>query len=163
MNALMSSIDSSEVANVYPLLPSVDSENKLANIDTLHGLNEFSRGIFSNSNIGSNYLYQTMQYAKMLNLPLCVFAFDSNIEQGLMYESRFARSLGLPMITPIGQIKEYAKIKEMAKFLDIKVIFMSSNIAYCLDMICHDKNLFAQVGLPHLIFSERDIADYMQC
>ena len=160
MNALMSSIDSSEVANVYPLLPSVDSENKLANIDTLHGLNEFSRGIFSNSNIGSNYLYQTMQYAKMLNLPLCVFAFDSNIEQGLMYESRFARSLGLPMITPIGQIKEYAKIKEMAKFLDIKVIFMSSNIAYCLDMICHDKNLFAQVGLPHLIFSERDIADY---
>lgn len=118
------------------------------------------RLIFSNSAIGSNLLYQSMQYAKMLDLPLCVFAFDFNIEQGVAYESAFARGLGLPMITPIGQIKEVAKIKEMAKFLDIEVIFMSMNIAHTLDMICHEKNMHAQVGLPHLIFNEQSIKTY---
>ena len=139
MNALIQSIDNVEKVNVYPLIASVDSNNRLNDIDTLYGLHEYARAIFSNSAVGSNYLYQTMQYAKMLNIPVCIFPFDSNIEQGVAYESSFARGLGLPMITPIGQIKEVAKIKEMAKFLDIEVILMTMNIAYCLDMVCHEK------------------------
>ena len=160
MNALIQSIDNVEKVNVYPLIASVDSNNRLNDIDTLYGLHEYARAIFSNSAVGSNYLYQTMQYAKMLNIPVCIFPFDSNIEQGVTYESSFARGLGLPMITPIGQIKEVAKIKEMAKFLDIEVILMTMNIAYCLDMVCHEKNIYTQVGLPHLIFSEQNIKYY---
>lgn len=160
MNALIESINSVSSVNIYPLIASTDSESRLNNIDTLHSLNRNARAIFSNSAIGSNLLYQSMQYSKMLNLPLCVFAFDFNIEQGVAYESAFARGLGLPMITPIGQIKEVAKIKEMAKFLDIEVIFMSMNIAHTLDMIFHEKNMYAQVGLPHLIFNEQSIKNY---
>lgn len=160
INALIDSINSSSSIHVYPLIASTNNDGKLSNIDTLHGLNKNAKAIFSNSAIGSNLLYQTMQYAKMLKLPLCVFAFDFNIEQGVAYESAFARGLGLPMITPIGQIKEVAKIKEMAKFLDIEVIFMSMNIAHTLDMICHDKKMYAQVGLPHLIFNEQHIKTY---
>ncbi|MDY5949608.1 MAG: amidohydrolase family protein [Helicobacter sp.] len=160
MNALIESINSHNSVNIYPLIASTDSESRLSNIDTLHSLNKNAKAIFSNSAIGSNLLYQSMQYAKMLDLPLCVFAFDFNIEQGVAYESAFARGLGLPMITPIGQIKEVAKIKEMAKFLDIEVIFMSMNIAHTLDMICHEKNMHAQVGLPHLIFNEQSIKTY---
>ncbi len=160
MNALIQSIDNHNKINIYPLIASINSKGELNNIDTLHGLNNNAKAIFSNSTIGSNLLYQTMQYSKMLNLPLCVFAFDFNIEQGVAYESAFARGLGLPMITPIGQIKEVAKIKEMAKFLDIEVIFALMNIAYCFDMICHEKNMYSQVGLPHLIFNERSIKKY---
>ncbi|TLD82635.1 amidohydrolase family protein [Helicobacter trogontum] len=160
MNALIESINTHNSLNIYPLIASTDSESRLSNIDTLHSLNKNARAIFSNSAIGSNLLYQSMQYAKMLNLPLCVFAFDFNIEQGVAYESAFARGLGLPMITPIGQIKEVAKIKEMAKFLDIEVVFMSMNIAHTLDMICHEKNMYAQVGIPHLVFSEQSIKTY---
>ncbi len=48
----------------------------------------------------------------------------------------------------------------MKKFLDIEVIFMSMNIAHTLDMICHEKNMHAQVGLPHLIFNEQSIKTY---
>lgn len=160
MNALLQSLNTNEQVNIYPLIPSIDSNGLLSNIDMLHNLNKYARGIFSNSSIGSNYLYQTMQYAKMLNLPVCIFAFDFNIEQGIAYESAFARALGLPMLTPVGQIKEVAKIKEMAKFLDIEVILMSLNLSYCIDMVCHEKKIHTQVGLPHLIFSERNIKDY---
>lgn len=160
INALIESINASSSIYVYPLIASVNNDGKLCDIDTLYSLNSNAKAIFSNSAIGSNLLYQTMQYTKMLQLPLCVFAFDFNIEQGVAYESAFARGLGLPMITPIGQIKEVAKIKEMAKFLDIEVIFMSMNIAHTLDMICHEKKMYAQVGLPHLIFNERNIKEY---
>ncbi|MWV61349.1 amidohydrolase family protein [Helicobacter saguini] len=176
MIALLQSINNSELVNIFSLIPStiapeneaikntINSSDKLSNIDTLYALNKdfnnISSAIFCNSYIGSNLLYQAMQYAKMLNVPLCAFPFDFNIEQGVAYESAFARGLGLPMITPIGQIKEVAKIKEMAKFLDLKVILMSLNIAYCFDMVCHERNIFTQVGLPHLIFSERDIKNY---
>ena len=160
INALIESINISSSINIYPLIASTNADGKLSDIDTLHRLNSNAKAIFSNSAIGSNLLYQTMQYAKMLQLPLCVFAFDFNIEQGVAYESAFARGLGLPMITPIGQIKEVAKIKEMAKFLDIEVIFMSMNIAHTLDMICHEKRMYAQVGLAHLIFNEQHIKSY---
>lgn len=160
INALIESINMSSSIYIYPLIASTNFEGKLCDIDTLHRFNSNAKAIFSNSAIGSNLLYQTMQYAKMLQLPLCVFAFDFNIEQGVAYESAFARGLGLPMITPIGQIKEVAKIKEMAKFLDIEVIFMSMNIAHTLDMICHEKKMYAQVGLPHLIFNEQNIKSY---
>ncbi|RDU67500.1 dihydroorotase [Helicobacter didelphidarum] len=160
MNALIQSIDNHEKVNVFPLIPSIDASGHLSNIDILQELNPKARAIFSNSSIGSNYLYQTMQYAKMLNLPLCIFAYDFNMEQGVAYESMFARGLGLPMMTPIGQIKEVAKIKEMAKFLDLEVILMSMNIAYCFDMVCHEKNIHTQVGLPHLVFSEQSIRYY---
>ncbi|RDU70259.1 dihydroorotase [Helicobacter aurati] len=163
MNALIQSMDNNEAIHIFPLIANLITTNDnslLNNIDTLHALNDNARAIFSYSSISSNYLYQTMQYAKMLQIPLCVLAFDEKIEQGVAYESTFARDLGLPMITPIGQLKEVAKIKEMAKFLQIQVIFMSMNIASCIDMVCHEKYLHAQVGLPHLIFSERDIKDY---
>ncbi len=160
MNALLQSIDDKDNVNIYPLIASTNAKGELNDIDTLHTFNHNAKAIFSNSAIGSNLLYQTMQYAKMLDLPLCVFAFDFNIEQGVAYESAFARGLGLPMITPIGQIKEVAKIKEMAKFIDIQVIFASMNIAYCFDMVCNEKNMYSQVGLPHLAFNERSIKNY---
>lgn len=165
MYALIQNLDGNEAVHIFPLIANLttkphSNEVILNNIDTLARLNDKAKAIFSNSSIYSGHLYHTMQYAKMLDMPLCVFAFDSHMEQGVAYESTFARGLGLPMMTPLGQLKEVAKVKEMAKFLQVKILFMSVNIASCIDMIYEEDGLYSQVGLPHLVFSERCIADY---
>lgn len=162
MNALINSINDANIINLYPLIPSVKDTNdtQLNNINTLHSLNKFAKGIFADSNIRSNILFQSMKYAKMLGITMCVNANDGFMERGIAYESSFARSLGLPMKSQIGQIKEVAKIKEMAKMLDINLIFTSLNIPYCIDLISNSNNLYSQVPLIHLIFDELNIGEY---
>lgn len=160
MNALIKQINENEKINIFSFIASLNSNNELNNIDTLNSLNNNPSAIFTDSNISTSLLVQISKYGKMLNLPLCVFAYD-DFECGVAYESSLQRNLGLPHMSELGQIKEVVKIIEIAKFIDIPLIFLNINLASCISKLKNYRNKFLnQVSLPHLIFDENNIQEY---
>ncbi|PAF45706.1 amidohydrolase family protein [Helicobacter sp. 11S02629-2] len=159
INALVSNVSQSEAINIFSLIPAFNEEDNLNDISILYSGNPKS-AIYVESDVESNLLYQAFLYAKMLDLPLIVNAYDTHMEVGLAYESPFIRSLGLGEISFLGQLKEIAKIAQMAEFLKVKVLFSAFNVPEGFKILEKSKYLFSQVPLPHLIFDETNLNDY---
>lgn len=156
MNAFI--LNKSRGVNLFPLICALNKDNKLENIDILSSSMPKS-SIVAFSDMDSNLLLQSINYAKMLDMPLIIYARDSLLQNGVAYSSFLSSSLGLPSFSFLAQIKEVAKIYEMARFMDVRVIFTRLNIPDAINLL-DSKHAFTQVPLPHLLLDEGCIKEY---
>ena len=158
---------SSEVA-ILPLIASNVSDSsaeskgdsKICDITILNALGGV--GINLDSAKGANTIDKVAKYAKMLDIPLFVNANDNL--GGMINYGALSAELGIPARSPLSEIKEVAKILEVAIFYGIKVVFSAISEIRSLELINqakkHNPQIFAEVSAHHLILSDEACKDY---
>lgn len=161
---LVKSIDKEIPLHLLPSInPMLDSTH-LSNISMLRQNGAYA--ISTKSDICQNLLFRIAQYAQMLDIPLCCFAQDCTLADGVINEGLLSTKLGLPSIPAFSQTKEVAKICEMLSHLPIEIIFESSIYPRSIELINYYKSLdsqatfYSQVSLHHLILDESACEDY---
>ena len=158
---------SSEVA-ILPLIASNVSDSsaessgdsKICDITILNALGGV--GINLDSAKGANTIDKVAKYAKMLDIPLFVNANDNL--GGMINYGALSAELGIPARSPLSEIKEVAKMLEVAIFYGIKVVFSAISEIRSLELINqakkHNPQIFAEVSAHHLILSDEACKDY---
>lgn len=161
---------SSEVA-ILPLIASnaldsaLDSasdfkEGKICDIAILNALGGV--GINLNSAKSANTIDKVAKYAKMLDIPLFIDANDNL--GGIINYGQISAELGIPARNPLSEIKEVAKMLEVAIFYGIKVVFSAISEIRSLELINqakkHNPQIFAEVSAHHLLLNDEACRGY---
>lgn len=161
---------SSEVA-ILPLIASnaLDSaqdsageakEGKICDIAILNALGGV--GINLDSAKSANTIDKVAKYAKMLDIPLFINANDNL--GGVINYGQISAELGIPARNPLSEIKEVAKMLEVAIFYDLKVVFSAISEPRSLALIKeakrHNSNIFAEVSAHHLLLNDEACRGY---
>lgn len=145
---------------ILPLIAAQNAENKLVDISILHSLGGV--GIFLESNASPNIIDKSAKYAKMLDIPLFVNCDDKL--GGVINNSEISAELGLNARNPLSEIKEIAKMLEVAIFYQIKMLIYSISEARSLELIKMAKklnpNIFCEISLHHLILNDNACLNY---
>ena len=145
---------------IYPLIHPLNDASKFSDISILHSIG--GRGIYVCSFEDSNTLDIAAKYAKMLSIPLFVNAYDGL--GGVVNYGDISAILGLPPRNPLSEIKEVAKMIEIAIFYQIKMVFSSIVEPRSIELINEAKknnpNIYCEVPLHHLIFSDESCLNY---
>lgn len=154
------SINNDLQIDIYPAISSVNNENKICDISIMHSLGGI--GIYLQSNQSPNTIDKIAKYAKMLDIPIFVNA-DDNLG-GIINYGVMSAKLGLPAKNPLSEIKEVAKILEVAIFYDIKVIFSCIVEPRSIILINEakklNKNIFCETSIHHLILNDEHCDNY---
>ena len=159
---------SSEVA-ILPLIASntLDSaqdsatkEGKICDIAILNALGGV--GINIDSAKSANTIDKVAKYAKMLDIPLFINANDNL--GGVINYGQISAELGIPARNPLSEIKEVAKMLEVAIFYDLKVVFSAISEPRSFVLIKeakrHNPQIFAEVSAHHLLLSDEACRGY---
>lgn len=145
---------------IYPLIYALNDDSKISDISILHSLG--GAGIYVCSAKDSNTLDKIAKYAKMLSIPLFVNAYDGL--GGVINDGDISAILGLPPRNPLSEIKEVAKMIEVAIFYQIKMVFSAVVEPRSIELINEAKkinpNIYCEVPLHHLIFSDEECLNY---
>ncbi len=158
---------SSEVAilpliasNVSDLSGESKGDSKICDITILNALGGV--GINLDSAKGANTIDKVAKYAKMLDIPLFINANDNL--GGMINCGALSAELGIPARSPLSEIKEVAKMLEVAIFYGIKVVFSAISEIRSLELINqakkHNPQIFAEVSAHHLILTDEACKDY---
>ncbi|MDE6886469.1 MAG: amidohydrolase family protein [Helicobacteraceae bacterium] len=154
------SINNNLEIEILPLISSNDTEGKICDISIMNTLGGVGIGL--NSIEDSNTIDKIAKYAKMLDIPLFVNA-DDNLG-GVINYGEMSAILGLPARNPLSEIKEVAKILEVAIFYNIKVVFSAISEMRSIELINetkkYDKNIFAEVSIHHLSLNDSACENY---
>ncbi|TWO27189.1 amidohydrolase family protein [Campylobacter insulaenigrae] len=133
--------------NIIPTIKILDKENKMKDISIL--LDSGAKGLEIQSNIESNFLRQSMQYAKMKDSLVFIKCFDEKFDDhGVMNDGKMSFELGLIGISDIAESSEVAKMKEISEFYDVNVNFDALSLARSFDLL-QDKN--SEISIHHLL------------
>lgn len=145
---------------IHPLIASINNDNKLVDVSILHSLGGI--GINLDSNLSANTIDKIAKYAKMLDIPVFINANDNL--GGIINYGEISAKLGLPARNPLSEIKEVAKILEVAIFYKIKVIFQAITELRSIHLINEAKkinpNIFCEVSIHHLILNDTACDNY---
>jgi len=132
---------------IFTSIKVVDKNNKLKNLATL--INKGAFALELQSNFNANTLKASMQYALMKNAPVFVQCYDEDFDdKGVMNDSITSFELGLSGMSEIAETSEVAKIKELGKFYQTKLVFDKLSLKSSLNLL--DKEL-KLVSIHHLI------------
>lgn len=135
-------------------------KDKICDIAILNALGGV--GINLDSVKDANTIDKVAKYAKMLDIPLFINANDNL--GGMINYGELSAKLGIPPRNPLSEIKEVAKMLEVAIFYDIKVVFSAISEIRSLSLINqakkHNPNIFAEVSIHHLLLSDEACANY---
>lgn len=136
------------------------SEGEICDIAILNSLGGV--GINLDSIKSPNTIDKVAKYAKMLKIPLFINAND-NLGGAINY-GQISADLGIPARNPLSEIKEVAKMLEVAIFYDIKVVFSAISEIRSLKLINeakkHNPQIFAEVSLHHLLLNDESCRNY---
>lgn len=145
---------------IKPLISSLNNDEKLVDISILHSLGGI--GINLDSNASPNAIDKIAKYAKMLNVPILVNANDGL--GGVINYGEMSAKLGLPARNPLSEIKEVAKILEVAIFYNIKVVFQAITETRSIHLINEAKkinpNIYCEVSIHHLLLNDMACDNY---
>ncbi len=146
-------------SNVIVSIPAIDENNRLNNISTL--INGGAEVIELNSDVESNLIKRVMQYAKLKNGTIFCYIQNSSLdENGMMNDGEISFKLGLGGISKTSELSEVAKVVEMAKYFDVKVIFKTISLSDSLKIINRAKKInpkiYAEVSLQNLVLNENE-------
>lgn len=153
-------INSMNRLGVFCIVNSVDINGNMSNISITHSLG--AKGIYLQSNLGANIIDKIAKYSKMLDVPIFVNAYDGM--GGLINYGEISFELGLESRHPLSEIKEVAKIIEVAIFYDIEVVFCAISEPRSIDLINEAKkinpNIFVEVSIHHLTLNDSECKNY---
>ncbi|MGX2981757.1 hypothetical protein [Helicobacter sp. 23-1045] len=151
---------SSNVADFGDKGANQKGDSKICDITILNALGGV--GINIDSAKDANTIDKVAKYAKMLDIPLFINANDNL--GGMINYGELSAKLGIPARSPLSEIKEVAKMLEVAIFYDIKVVFSAISEIRSLSLINeakkHNPRIFAEVSIHHLILNESACENY---
>jgi dihydroorotase len=115
------------------------------------------------SDINSNLLRRTFEYAKLKDKTLFIKCKNSDIEDdGVIFDAETSAILGLPSIVPLSQSAEIAKVCEYANYSNINILIRTiytKNSINILKKLKQD-NIFTEVGINHLILDDSSCMEF---
>jgi len=136
-------------------------ENKLTDIHIL--VDKGASALFLNSDEDMNLIKRVFQYAEMLKIPVFINANNKALlGNGQMNASNKAYSLGLEGIENYVESVEVAKILELVKNFDIRIVFQSITTKESLEILKNrDRNkVFIDVCIDNLLYTDENIAEF---
>jgi dihydroorotase len=136
------------------------SEGKLTNISTL--TKKGAKAIFINSDEDMNLIRRVFEYSEMLDIPIFVNAFNNSLSaNGVMNDSKFAYFMGLSGITNYVESVEVAKILELAKNFNAKIVFQGITTKESIEILKNrPKNVYIDVNIDNLLLCDEDITNF---
>jgi dihydroorotase len=136
------------------------SEGKLNNISTL--TKKGAKAIFINSDEDMNLIRRVFEYSEMLDIPIFVNAFNNSLSaNGVMNDSKFAYFMGLSGITNYVESVEVAKILELAKNFNAKIVFQGITTKESIEILKdRPKNVYVDINIDNLLFCDEDITNF---
>ena len=135
-------------------------EGKICDIAILNALGGV--GINIDSAKSANTIDKVAKYAKMLDIPLFINANDNL--GGIINYGQISAELGIPARNPLSEIKEVAKMLEVAIFYGIKVVFSAISEPRSLALIKeakrHNPQIFVEVSAHHLLLNDEACSGY---
>ncbi|EPD5835266.1 metal-dependent hydrolase [Campylobacter coli] len=142
---------------IFPSICALDKQGKLKNLATLLNKGAYALELKSSSN--ANILRVGMQYALMKEKSLFVKCYDENFDDnGVMNDCEMSFELGLAGMSAVAESSEVAKIKEIAKFYGVKVIFDLLSLKRSMELL-GDENL-KLISIHHLIKDDSACAGF---
>jgi len=134
-------------------------DNKLSEISILK--NKGASAIYINSDEDMNLIKRVFEYAEFLNMPIFVNANNKALSIGVMNDSPKAYSLGLNGIANYAESIEVAKILELSKHFNAKIIFQSITTKESIQILKNrPKNVYVDVCIDNLYFTDEDIGEF---
>ncbi|ECZ7552155.1 metal-dependent hydrolase [Campylobacter coli] len=147
----------SRKVQIFPSACALDKQGKLKNLATLLNKGAYALELKSSSN--ANILRVGMQYALMKEKSLFVKCYDENFDDnGVMNDCEMSFELGLAGMSAVAESSEVAKIKEIAKFYGVKVIFDLLSLKRSMELL-GDENL-KLISIHHLIKDDSACAGF---
>ncbi|EAI9373676.1 metal-dependent hydrolase [Campylobacter coli] len=142
---------------IFPSICALDKQGKLKNLATLFNKGAHALELKSSSNV--NILRVGMQYALMKEKSIFVKCHDENFDDnGVMNDCEMSFELGLAGMSAVAESSEVAKIKEIAKFYGVKVIFDLLSLKRSIELL-EDENL-KLISIHHLIKDDSACAGF---
>jgi len=136
-------------------------EGKLTDIHIL--VDKGASALFINSDEDMNLIKRVFQYAEMLKVPVFVNANNKALlGVGQMNASDKAYSLGLEGIENYVESVEVAKILELSKYFDVKIVFQAITTKESLVLLENrDRNrIFIDVCIDNLLYTDENIGEF---
>ena len=144
--------------NIYPSIASL-KDDKLTNISIL--LQKDTKAIFLKSDSSGNTIRRVFEYSKMSNRPVLCFCNDEDISlSGVINDGEVSFNLGLDGIPEIAESSEVAKINEISKYIQNKVIIQNISTNRALEIIKNSDNIKSEVSIHHLILNESECENF---
>lgn len=125
-------------------------ENK--NLATL--INKGAFCLECRSSLNANLLRLSMQYALMKNVPIFIHCYDEDFDDnGVMNDGPTSFELGLSGMSSVAEFSEVAKIREVEKFYESRVVFDLLSLKNSLSLLSPGEIVL--VGLHHLIKDDK--------
>lgn len=134
--------------NFFSSVRVLNSQGKIKNLATL--LNKGAHTLELKSSSNANILRVAMQYALMKDSFVFVHCNDSDFDdRGMMNDCEISFNLGLIGMSSVAETSEVAKMKEIAKFYGVKIVFDLLSLKRSIEIL--DKNDLKLVSIHHLI------------
>lgn len=135
----------------------LNEEGALSNIAIL--LKKGSSAVYTSTLGDYNLISRIAQYLKMADKPLFYKAEDSSLfESGVMADGRVASELGLPGISPLGEVVHVASMIEVSRYFGIRVVFQSVTEPRSIELIAQAAEegvkVSCEVAIHHLLRSD---------
>ncbi len=149
--------------NIFPSISSTKQEGNLAEISILH--HKGGVAIFLESSLDGNLMRRICEYSLFLNIPIICRCEDSVLRgNGVMNDSYLSSSLGLPGIPSLSEVKEVAKMGEVAVFMNNKILFSSLSSERSFNILQNHKkenpHIYTECSIHHLSLTEDICSKY---
>ena len=134
-------------------------ENKLSDISILK--QKGASAIYINSDEDMNLIKRIFEYGSFLDIPIFVNANNKALSTGVINESENAYKMGLSSIENYAESIEVAKILELSRHFDAKIVFQSITTKESIKILKQKpKNIFVDTAIDNLFFCDEDISDF---
>ncbi len=134
-------------------------QGKLSEISILR--KKGARAIYINSDEDMNLIKRVFEYASFLDIPVFINANNKALSLGVMNDSPRAYALGLNGIPNYAESIEVAKILELSKNFDAKIVFQSITAKESIEILKNrPSNVYVDVCIDNLYFSDEDVGEF---
>ncbi len=134
-------------------------DNKLSDISILK--QKGASAIYISSDEDMNLIKRIFEYASFLDIPVFINANNKSLSNGVMNDCENAYKMGLNGIANYAESTEVAKILELSRHFDAKIVFQSITTKESIEILKNrEKNVFVDVCIDNLYFCDEDITDF---
>ncbi len=144
-------------------IATVDEDERLSNIAIL--LKNGAKAPYMTTAVSNNTACRIAEYVKMHQATLFCKAQDTSLSSvGVMVEGAVATSLGLVGIPPFGEVVHVARMIEIARQYEIRIVFKSIASPRSIALITKAKeegvDVSCEVSLHHLLHCDEACSDF---
>lgn len=153
----------SEHINLFPIASATKTDGSLTELAILS--KKGCKAIFMDSILDGNLMRRVCEYALFLEIPLFCRCEDPVLrDNGVMNDGYLSAQMGLPGIPTLSEVKEVAKMSEVAVFMNNTLRFCALSSERSLTIVdrCRkeNQNIFAECSIHHLALTEELCAGY---